>query len=87
MAIAISPLALWANIGGSIGSAISAAVWSNKLPRNLINYLGSRSYYLNTPQIEDIYDSNVVARLAEPRNQVINGLFIVLYFSVFAGID
>lgn len=82
MAIAISLLALWTNIGGSIGSAISAAVWSNKLPKNLNKYLGS---YLNATQIEDIYDSIVVARLAEPRDLVIKGFFIALYFSVIAG--
>lgn len=84
MAIAISPLALWTDISGSIGSAISAAVWSNKLPKNLNKYLG-----LNATQIEDLYDSIVVARLAEPRDLVIEGFFttvtIVLYFSVVAG--
>ena len=70
MAIAISLLALYTSIGGSIGSAISAAIWSNRLPKNLNKYM---SPYLNATQIEEIYGSIVVARLAEPRDQIIKG--------------
>jgi hypothetical protein len=68
MAIASATLSLWTSIGGSIGSAIAAAIWSNKLPHYLEVHLGS---YLNSTQLDDIYSSIVTARLAEPRENVI----------------
>jgi hypothetical protein len=70
MAIASANLALWTQVGGSIGSAIAAAIWTNKLPYYLTQNLGDT---LNSTQIEDIYSSIVTARLAEPRDKVIDG--------------
>ncbi len=67
---AISLLALWTSVGGGIGSAISAAMWNNKLPHYLNEQLGDT---LNSTQIAEIYGSIVVAKYAEPRAQVIVG--------------
>lgn len=70
----IALLALWTNIGGAIGSAISAALWNDRLPRYLEEELGA---YLNSTQLADIYGSIVVAQLAEPREQVLKGTYKV----------
>ncbi|WVO15520.1 hypothetical protein L204_103179 [Cryptococcus depauperatus] len=35
MALAMALLALWTHIGGAIGSAISAAIWTDQLPKHL----------------------------------------------------
>ncbi|KAJ7475679.1 major facilitator superfamily domain-containing protein, partial [Mycena latifolia] len=68
MGLAIALLSLWTNVGGGIGSAISAAIWNAKLPSNLEKYLGDT---LNSTQLADIYGSILVAHVAEPREQVI----------------
>ncbi len=39
VALAISLLSLWSKIGGSIGSAIVAVIWSNQLPKQLREHL------------------------------------------------
>lgn len=70
MAQAMSLLALWTNVGGGVGSAISAALWNRALPKYLNEELGS---VMNSTQIAEIYGSIVVARYAEPRPQVIQG--------------
>jgi hypothetical protein len=70
LALVISLLALWGYLGIAIGSAISAAIWTAKLPHNLEKYLGDT---LNSTEIADIYGSIIVARLAEPRDLLIKG--------------
>jgi hypothetical protein len=70
MALAMSLLTLWTNVGGSIGSAAAAAIWNDRLPKNLEKYLGDT---LNSTQLAEIYGSITVARLAEPRELVIKG--------------
>ncbi|KAJ9133838.1 Siderophore iron transporter [Pleurostoma richardsiae] len=39
VALAIALLSLWSKIGGSIGSAIVAVIWANKMPKMLRKYL------------------------------------------------
>ncbi|KAJ7073237.1 major facilitator superfamily domain-containing protein [Mycena belliarum] len=68
MALAIALLQLWTNLGGGIGSAVSAAIWNAKLPANLEKRLGGT---LNSTQLSEIYGSILVARVAEPRAEVI----------------
>ncbi|KAJ7178614.1 hypothetical protein C8R43DRAFT_467113 [Mycena crocata] len=68
MALAMSLLSLWTNLGGGIGSAIASAIWNAKLPQNLEKYLGATH---NSTEISEIFGSIVVARLAEPRELVI----------------
>lgn len=68
LAIAISVLSLWTNIGGAISQAISASVWTDKLPQNLEKYLGATH---NATELADIFGSILSARTAEPRDQVI----------------
>ncbi|KAM0752628.1 MFS general substrate transporter [Meredithblackwellia eburnea MCA 4105] len=63
MATAIALLALWTNIGGSIGTAISAAIWTNEMPRNLEKRLNG---VLNSTEIADIFGSITNARDSEP---------------------
>ncbi|GFZ47371.1 hypothetical protein JCM24511_05114 [Saitozyma sp. JCM 24511] len=77
MAIASANLALWTQVGGSIGSAIAAAIWTNKLPYYLAQNLGGA---LNSTQIEEIYSSIVTARLAEPRDKVIDAYQSTMYY-------
>lgn len=80
MAIAISLLSLWTSIGGSIGSAIAASIWTNKLPMFLEQHLGN---VLNSTQIDAIYGDIITARAAEPRDQVIAGTLLLLTPSLF----
>ncbi|GAA5862310.1 hypothetical protein JCM8547_007597 [Rhodosporidiobolus lusitaniae] len=39
VALALSLLTLWSTVGGSIGSAIAAAVWNGRMPSNLRRYI------------------------------------------------
>ncbi|KAK7447103.1 hypothetical protein VKT23_014316 [Stygiomarasmius scandens] len=41
VAVVISLLSLWSKIGVSIGSALAAVIWSDKMPKNLRTYLPS----------------------------------------------
>ncbi|KAF8914570.1 major facilitator superfamily domain-containing protein [Mucidula mucida] len=68
MALAMALLSLWTSIGGSIGSAISAAVWNDMVPRKLNQYLGDVK---NSTELAEIFGSIVVARTTEPRDLVI----------------
>ncbi|KAL7420081.1 hypothetical protein Q5752_005046 [Cryptotrichosporon argae] len=68
MAIAISILALWTSVGGSIAEAISASVWNKRVPAKLEEYLGATH---NSTELASIFSSIVVAREAEPRDLVI----------------
>ncbi|KAF7327597.1 hypothetical protein MKEN_00338900 [Mycena kentingensis (nom. inval.)] len=77
MATAISLVSLWTSVGGGIGSAISAAIWNDKLPRYLNEELGS---FLNSTQIEDIYGSILVAREAQPRDLVIKAYTRTMWY-------
>ena len=70
MGIAVAVLNLWSSIGSSISIAISAAVWNEKLPAKLTEYIGSTH---NSTEIAGIFGSIYVARLAEPRELVKKG--------------
>src|SRR4051794_15632371 len=52
VALAISLLLLWSSIGASIGSAVSVAVWSNRMPGNLREFLPAS---VNETQIADFF--------------------------------
>lgn len=71
MGIAMALLALWTSVGGGIGNAISAAVWTDVLPKKLNEHVGS---VLNATEIQEIYGSIVVAHLAEPKAEVRQGM-------------
>src|SRR4051812_2001553 len=70
MAQIISLLSLWTTLGGAVGSAASAAMWNQKLPKYLEQQLGD---IMNSTQLAEIYGSIAVARVTEPRDQVILG--------------
>lgn len=59
LAIATAVLALWTQIGGAISSAISASVWTHRVPAKLEEYLGE--IYNETMRAE-IFGSITVAR-------------------------
>ncbi|KAF9055230.1 MFS general substrate transporter [Hymenopellis radicata] len=93
MALAMALLSLWTSIGGSIGSAISAAVWNDMVPRKLNQYLGDVK---NSTELAEIFGSIVVARTTEPRELVIQayseavrplflGALIVSFVPLLAG--
>ncbi|OCF35666.1 hypothetical protein I316_02721 [Kwoniella heveanensis BCC8398] len=67
MALAMALLALWTRIGGAIGGAISAAIWTNQLPKHLNANLGD---IYNATQINKIYASIKVARLDTHRELI-----------------
>jgi hypothetical protein len=69
-ALAISLLNLWTQAGGAVGAAIGASIWTKRLPEALTARLGGIH---NATYIDEIYGSIVVARAAEPRDQVIGG--------------
>ncbi|OCF37481.1 siderophore-iron transporter Str1 [Kwoniella heveanensis BCC8398] len=68
MALAMALLSLWTSIGGSIASAIAAAVWNKQVPLKLAQHLGDS---FNSTEIAQIFGSIVVARTTEPRELVI----------------
>ncbi|KAK2592581.1 hypothetical protein QQS21_009726 [Conoideocrella luteorostrata] len=43
VALTISLLALWSQVGSAIGSAIASVIWANKMPRMLRKYLPARA--------------------------------------------
>lgn len=71
MALVIAVLALWTSVGGSIASAISASVWTDKLPANLDKYLGD---VYNSTQLDEIFGSIVVARMTPERELIRQGM-------------
>ncbi|KAJ7032462.1 hypothetical protein C8F04DRAFT_1221920 [Mycena alexandri] len=77
LALVISLLALWDYLSSAMGNAISAAIWTVKLPQNLDKYLGDA---LNSTEIAEIYGSIIVARLAEPRDLVIKAYNDTAYY-------
>ncbi|KAJ7712572.1 hypothetical protein B0H16DRAFT_1743973 [Mycena metata] len=77
MALVISLLALWDYLGSAMGNAISAAIWTAKLPENLDQYLGDT---LNSTEIADIHGSIIVARSSEPRDLVIKAYDDTAYY-------
>jgi hypothetical protein len=82
-ALAISLLNLWTQAGGAVGAAIGASIWTKRLPEALNARLGSIH---NATYIGEIYGSIVVARAAEPRDQVIGGQSIFsVHFYVWLG--
>ncbi|WWC59437.1 uncharacterized protein I303_101993 [Kwoniella dejecticola CBS 10117] len=68
MALAMALLSLWTSMGGSIASAISAAVWNKRVPAKLAEYLGDTH---NSTELAEIFGSILVARATEPRPLVI----------------
>ncbi|KAH8929000.1 MFS general substrate transporter [Atractiella rhizophila] len=78
LATAIAQLALWTKLGGAIGTAIAAAVWTDQMPINLRNELSGQ---LNSTQITSIYNSIRTARSqpAEIREGVIRAYDKTVY--------
>jgi hypothetical protein len=72
MGLASANLALWTSVGGAIGNAISAAMWNDRLPKNLDKFL---SPYYNATELANIFGSISVAQLAEPKDLVEQGWF------------
>lgn len=70
MGLASANLALWTSVGGAIGNAIAAAMWNDRLPKNIDKYL---SPYYNATERAEIFGSIVVAQLAEPKDLVEEG--------------
>ncbi|KAK8849795.1 hypothetical protein IAR55_005131 [Kwoniella newhampshirensis] len=68
MALAMAILSLWTSIGGAIGSAISASVWNRRVPAALESHLGG---LFNSTELAAIFGDITVARITEPRNEVI----------------
>ncbi|TYJ52549.1 hypothetical protein B9479_006838 [Cryptococcus floricola] len=68
MALAMAILSLWTSIGGAIGSAIAAAVWNQRVPHFLSEYVGD---VYNATELAEIFGSITVARAAEPRALII----------------
>lgn len=77
MALAISLLALWTQVGGGVGRAIGAAIWTSTLPRKLEEYAGAS---LNSTQLAQVYGTITVARVAEPREQVLQAYLDTGYY-------
>lgn len=67
MALAMAILSLWTQLGGSVASAISGAVWNKGVPERLERYLGDTH---NSTQLAEIFGSIIVARAAEPHDLV-----------------
>ncbi|TXT04868.1 hypothetical protein VHUM_03951 [Vanrija humicola] len=67
MALAMAILSLWTQLGGSVASAISGAIWNRNVPRNLEKYLGNQ---YNATQRAEIFGSILVARTTEPHDLV-----------------
>lgn len=67
MALAMAILSLWTSLGGSIASAISAAVWNHQVPMRLERYVGD---VYNATERAEIFGSIVVARAAEPHDLI-----------------
>jgi len=63
MATVIALLALWSSVGAAIGSAIAAAVWTGKMPDNLMKQLSGK---LTAEEILEIYGSIKTARKQTP---------------------
>jgi len=72
MAIATAVLNLISSLGSSISIAISASVWNREVPAHLEKYLGATH---NSTELATIFGSIYVARLAEPRELVKQGMF------------
>lgn len=93
MALAMAILSLWTQLGGSVASAISGAVWNKQVPMRLERYLGAT----HTPeQLAEIFGSIIVARAAEPHDLVVRayteslrglylGALIVSFLALAAG--
>jgi hypothetical protein len=76
MAIAISILALWTQVGGAVASAISASVWTEKVPANLEKYLGGN---YNATELADIFGSIVIAKATPERELIRQGEYCDLH--------
>ncbi len=86
-------LSLCTQLGGSIASAISGAVWNKQVPMRLERYLGD---LYNETQRAEIFGSILVARATEPHDLVtraytesLRGLFlaalVVSFLALVAG--
>ena len=63
VAMATAVVLLITEIGGSIGTAVAGAIWTNRMPGELVKSLGG---FLNQTEIDTIYSSVAVAA-AYPR--------------------
>ena len=58
VAMATAVVLLITEIGGSIGTAVAGAIWTNRMPGELVKSLGG---FLNQTEIDTIYSSVAVA--------------------------
>lgn len=68
MALAMAILTLWTQLGGSIASSIAGAIWNQRVPHKLEQYLGATH---NATERAKIFGSIIVARHAEPHDLVV----------------
>lgn len=73
MAIATAVLNLISSLGSSISIAISASVWNKRVPEHLEKYIGSTH---NATELADIFGSIYIAREAQPRELVKQGMIL-----------
>ncbi|TXT07886.1 uncharacterized protein COLE_04810 [Cutaneotrichosporon oleaginosum] len=76
MALAVAILNLCTQLGGSIASAISGAVWNKQVPMRLERYLGD---IYNETQRAEIFGSILVARATEPHDLIVRAYTESLY--------
>ena len=68
LSIAVAILGLWASLGGSVGSAISTAIWTDQLPKQLTKFAGD---YLSADDIVNIVGDVDVAKASNPHNLIV----------------
>jgi len=67
LAIATAVLNLWTQVGGAISSAISASVWTDRVPAKLEQYLGD---IYNATYRAEIFGDITIARGVEERDLI-----------------
>ncbi|KAL1694641.1 major facilitator superfamily domain-containing protein [Schizophyllum commune] len=78
VAMATAVVLLITEIGGSIGTAVAGAIWTNRMPGELVKSLGG---FLNQTEIDTIYSSVAVAA-AYPRGDPTREGVITAYGNV-----
>ncbi|GAA6018590.1 hypothetical protein JCM10207_007228 [Rhodosporidiobolus poonsookiae] len=80
VALAISLLSLWSSVGVGIGSAISGAVWTGRMPARLRHYMPAS---VNDTQVLEFYSAITAIRAypfeSEIRQAAINAYSDVMY--------
>ncbi|CAO1634322.1 unnamed protein product [Parajaminaea phylloscopi] len=66
LALSIAILALFTQSGGAVGSAISASVWNDQLPKQIAKYCPD----LTPEQVSEVFGSIAVAATTEPQEGI-----------------